>query len=116
VDAPAIGLDASDRPRLPQLCLRHTGADVVRRIQDRDVASDDRLAAVAEDPRRALAPFGDVPGLVEQEDGVVADVLQQRAEALLARASAASERTRAVVSSSVTSTPATPPVSSRSGL
>src|SRR6185295_1553135 len=69
-----------------QLSRRLSAIQILLRIKDREMLSDDLVGGVALDPLGAGVPGSDVSPGVEHEDGVVPDALDHEAEALLAHA------------------------------
>src|ERR1700694_999914 len=63
-----------------ELPLGLANSHFIRRIEDREVAADDLVDAVALDPLRALVPRDDRARRIEHEDRVVDDAGNQKLE------------------------------------
>ena len=80
---PALVLEPPVGHGPPQLLLGPARPDGLLGVEAGEVLADDLVGPVALDPLGPGVPGGDVPGRVEQEDGVVAHPLDQLVEVLL---------------------------------
>ena len=76
-DAPTLVLHPALARRYFKLPRRLSARDVLGRVEDRKMPSDDLIGCVALEAKRALVPAQDVPGWVESEDGVVLHPLDE---------------------------------------
>src|SRR5262249_34564239 len=82
-NAPSLVFEASLARRDGQLVITFAGADVLLRIERREVPPEDLPGPVSLDALGSEVPRGHVPGDVEQEDRIIADALHEQVEALL---------------------------------
>src|SRR5262249_34328957 len=82
-DAPAFVLDAALLAGAAQLFARPAGGDLVGWVEALERLADDLRCRVALDALRAGIPARHAAVGVEQEDGVVADAVDEQAEAFL---------------------------------
>src|SRR6185312_321889 len=84
--APRLFFVAAGFARQLQLAHALAGGLVLLGVQDRQVAADDLGRLIADDALGAGVPRRHVPVGVEHEDGVVADAVDEQAQAQLATA------------------------------
>src|SRR6185437_14170154 len=82
-DPPALLRVLPGSRRDLELTLELPRCDVFRRVEDREVLSDDLVFGITFDSLRALVPSDDVAPRVEHEDRVIFDALDEQAESLI---------------------------------